>query len=161
MGKKSPLECNEKMLHRGKPGSKYVDIFMKTDKSRVENGEREFIVGKFYYEKGEMELAMDDSWAMNLEQPKMAGRHRRTFTYGLSSDSRAKQLYDKLTPRDALAFDLYDTKRILLEDEVYDSYARMRIQGYIDDYTSDEDFQEIFDKKSKYNEKSTCKKKKG
>lgn len=76
---------------------------------------------------GEMELAMDDSWAMNLEQPKMAGRHRRTFTYGLSSDSRAKQLYDKLTPRDALAFDLYDTKRILLEDEVYDSYARMRI----------------------------------
>lgn len=76
---------------------------------------------------------MDDSWAMNLEQPKMAGRHRRTFTYGLSSDSRAKQLYDKLTPRDALAFDLYDTKRILLEDEVYDSYARMRIQGYIDD----------------------------
>ena len=110
---------------------------------------------------GEMELAMDDSWAMNLEQPKMAGRHRRTFTYGLSSDSRAKQLYDKLTPRDALAFDLYDTKRILLEDEVYDSYARMRIQGYIDDYTSDEDFQEIFDKKSRYNEKSTCKKKKG
>lgn len=78
----------------------------------------------------------------------MAGRHRRTFTYGLSSDSRAKQLYDKLTPRDALAFDLYDTKRILLEDEVYDSYARMRIQGYIDDYTSDEDFQEIFDKKA-------------
>ena len=38
-------------------GSKYVDIFMKTDKSRVENGEREFTVGKFYYEKGEMELA--------------------------------------------------------------------------------------------------------
>ena len=36
-------------------GSKYVDIFMKTDKSRVENGEREFTVGKFYYEKGEME----------------------------------------------------------------------------------------------------------
>ncbi len=57
MGKKSPLECNEKMLHRGKHGSKYVDIFMKTDKSRVENGEREFTVGKFYYEKGEMELA--------------------------------------------------------------------------------------------------------
>ena len=41
-------------------GSKYVDIFMKTDKSRVENGEREFIVGKFYYEKGEMELALND-----------------------------------------------------------------------------------------------------
>jgi len=38
MGKKSPLERTEKMLHRGKPGSKYVDIFMKTDKSRVENG---------------------------------------------------------------------------------------------------------------------------
>ena len=30
------------------------------------------------------------SWAMNLEQPSIAGRHRRTFTYGLYSNSRAK-----------------------------------------------------------------------
>lgn len=64
------------------------------------------------------------SWAMNLEQPSIAGRHRRTFTYGLYSNSRAKQLYDALTPRDALAFDIYDVKRILLEDGVYDSYAK-------------------------------------
>lgn len=102
---------------------------------------------------------MKDSWAMNLEQPDVAGRHRRTFTYGLAADSRAKQLYDSLTPRDALAFDLYDAKRILAEDKVYDSFARERFQGYIDDYTSDKNFKEIFDKDSDYNNKSTCKKK--
>ena len=106
---------------------------------------------------------------MNLEQPNTAGRHRRTFTYGLSADSRGKQLYDALTPRDALAFDINDAKRILIEDGVYNFNAKKALKDYINDYTSQESvgsgkskkkasitsFKEIFSKDSEYNKKST------
>ena len=121
------------------------------------------------YMKKNFNISKKDSWAMNLEQPNTSGRHRRTFTYGLSSDSRGKQLYDALTPRDALAFDMYDARRILIEDGVYNADAKKALKNYINDYTSQEkvgssrskrnksktSFKDIFSKDSNYNERSS------
>lgn len=121
------------------------------------------------YMKKKFNISKNDSWAMNLEQPEMAGRHRRTFTYGLSADYRGKQLYDSLTPRDAFAFDLYDVRRILIEDGVYNSTAKKALKSFVNDYInepkvgssrskrqkSDTTFKEIFNKSSKYHKKGT------
>lgn len=60
---------------------------------------------------------MDESLELNLEQlsPRVGGRHRRTFK------ERGKELYLNLMPRDALAFDINDIRRILKEDGLYNS----------------------------------------
>ncbi|HEX2926305.1 MAG TPA: hypothetical protein VHP38_08635 [Ruminiclostridium sp.] len=79
-------------------------------------------------------LEHEESLAMNLEQihPGAGGRHRRTFTYGMSG--RNKELYLALKPRDALAFDILDVRRILIEDGVYDSFMRGQLRKHIDSY---------------------------
>lgn len=62
------------------------------------------------YMKTKFDVEMRESYAMNLEQPfpGVGGRHRRTFTYGLSANTRPRdyELYDALKPRDAMAFDI-------------------------------------------------------
>ena len=72
----------------------------------------------------------NESLSMNLEHifPGNGGRHRRTFTYGISSNSRKYQLYSSLTPRDALAFDICDASRILKEDKLYNKETRGKFQ---------------------------------
>lgn len=106
------------------------------------------------------------SYAMFFEQPGKGGRHRRTFTYGRTDGGRAKQLYNALTPRDALAFDLRDMRRILNEDiaGVTDLELRkalrerinQQMKDYINDYKNDENFKELFDKNSIYNQIASC-----
>ncbi|MBQ3784601.1 MAG: hypothetical protein II838_14380 [Lachnospiraceae bacterium] len=105
------------------------------------------------YMEEKFNYTMEESFAMNLEQPKSSGRHRRTFTYGVKKNSRKYQLYDSLTPRDALAFDLYDVKRIFKEDGVYGSKARKQIRDYIESYKKYTQAEGIFDKNSKHNNK--------
>ena len=77
---------------------------------------------------------MDDSLAFNLEQlsPGGGGWHRRTFTYGFKG--RGKELYLNLMPRDALAFDINDIRRILKEDSLYNSESRKALSEYIKYY---------------------------
>ena len=74
---------------------------------------------------------------MNLEHvfPGQGGRHKRTFTYGLSESNRPidYKLYNSLSPRDALAFDINNARRILKEDGVYDSNAKQKLMQYIKD----------------------------
>ena len=48
--------------------------------------------------------------AMNVEQPKTGGRHRRTETYGRNMTNEEKAYYYSLEPRDA--FDLLNLKNI-------------------------------------------------
>ncbi|MFT8352780.1 RHS repeat-associated core domain-containing protein, partial [Clostridium saccharoperbutylacetonicum] len=78
-----------------------------------------------------------NSYAMNLEHifPGQGGRHKRTFTYGLSESNRPidYKLYNSLSPRDALAFDINDARRILKEDGIYDSNAKKKLMQYIKD----------------------------
>ena len=99
----------------------------------------------------------NESWSMNLEHifPGKGGRHKRTFTYGKTSKSRDYQLYNRLTPRDALAFDMYDIKRILKEDGLYNKDTRKQLINYINEYKNDPKFKKIFDKNSKLNKESS------
>ncbi len=71
-------------------------------------------------------ISRDDSLALNLEQPTpgVGGRHRRTESYG------RRPFLDE-APRDALARDIADVRRILQEDGVYGAEARGRLQAYI------------------------------
>lgn len=75
---------------------------------------------------------MDESYAMNLEQPfpGVGGRHRRTFTYGMGPKNRPEdfKLYMSLTPHDALSFDINDLRRILKEDDLYNKETRQKIK---------------------------------
>ena len=55
--------------------------------------------------------------AMNVEQPKTGGRHRRTETYGRNMTNEEKAYYYSLEPRDA--FDLLNLRKIYMEDNAY------------------------------------------
>ncbi|NOG28837.1 hypothetical protein HL291_14535 [Lysinibacillus fusiformis] len=75
---------------------------------------------------------------MFLEHPHpgQGGRHRRTFTYGLNQRTRPEDfdLYMSLKPRDALAFDVNDLRRILKEDGLYSKENKEKLKEYIDYY---------------------------
>ena len=57
--------------------------------------------------------------SMNMEQPHpgVGGRHRGTYTYGLTGNKLEEYL--NLSYRDALAHDILDAKRIYMKDGVY------------------------------------------
>ncbi|MMZ53940.1 Phage late control gene D protein (GPD) [compost metagenome] len=90
------------------------------------------------YMQDEFGIKTKDSYSMFLEHPHpgQGGRHRRTFTYGLSKATRPGDftLYKSLMQRDGLAFDINDLRRILKEDGLYNKATRKRIQEYIDYY---------------------------
>lgn len=54
------------------------------------------------------------------------GRHGKTETYGTSSME-----YYNLTPRQALARDVNDMRKILKKQELYDKYAKQQLKDYI------------------------------
>ena len=87
-----------------------------------------------------------DSFALNLEHPNpgCGGRHRRTFSYGKKNE-RVKECYFSLNPRDMLAFDLFDAKRILMEDGLWNSSTREIFSDYIETY--EETYPYIFKKR--------------
>ncbi|WP_212927493.1 hypothetical protein [Oceanobacillus sp. J11TS1] len=61
---------------------------------------------------------------MNMEQPHpgVDGRHRETYTYGLSGNKL--QDYLNLSYCDALAYDILDARRIYIKQGVYPSEIR-------------------------------------
>ncbi|MGY0691940.1 hypothetical protein ACW2QC_04005 [Virgibacillus sp. FSP13] len=61
----------------------------------------------------------NDGVSMNMEQPHpgVGGRHRETYTYGLSGNKLEEYL--NLSYRDALANDILDARRIYTKDGVY------------------------------------------
>ena len=61
--------------------------------------------------------------------PGKGGRHKRTFTYGRTG--RDKQLYEKLSPNDALDFDIKDVRRILKEDGLLNEHAEKKLMEYV------------------------------
>ena len=93
-------------------------------------------------------VSRDDSYAMNLHQPSpgSGGRHRRTFSYGRMPDE-VKKRYFKLNARDMLAFDLWDARRVLKEDGLWNSDARKAFSDYIKAY--EKAYPEIFKKGGK------------
>ena len=92
-------------------------------------------------------ISRNASYAMNLQQPKVGGgRHRRTFSYGRMK-KEVKDCYFKLNARDMLAFDLWDARRVLKEDGLWNSEARKAFSDYIKAY--EEAYPEIFKKRGK------------
>jgi toxin YxiD len=68
----------------------------------------------------------NDGVAMDVEQPSpgTGGRHRRTRTYGRGADLSE-------APRDALARDIKDARKVYSEDSVYTSEIRQSLQEVI------------------------------
>lgn len=103
------------------------------------------------YMQEEFEIKTKDSYAIFLEHPHpgQGGRHRRTFTYGLSQRTRSEDfnLYMSLKPRDSLAFDINDLRRIMKEDGLYNKENKEKLKEYIDYYKKYEHNDlKIFDK---------------
>jgi len=69
-------------------------------------------------------VAHKDSIAINMEQPKTGGRHRRTKTYGTQADIDMK-------PRDALASGVRNARSIYMEDGLYGPTIRNSLQDLI------------------------------
>ncbi|MFC9538999.1 RHS repeat-associated core domain-containing protein [Lysinibacillus sp. NPDC056959] len=67
---------------------------------------------------------------MNMEQPSpgVGGRHRATATYGERKKSPFNQTYLSLSPRDALAHDIRDARRIYQEGGKYTPEIRRGLQ---------------------------------
>ncbi|MBO2536946.1 hypothetical protein JGZ98_14100, partial [Rummeliibacillus suwonensis] len=66
----------------------------------------------------------NDGVSMNMEQPHpgVGGRHRETYTYGLSGNKLEEYL--NLSYRDALTNDILDARRIYMKDGIYTSEIR-------------------------------------
>lgn len=65
---------------------------------------------------------------MEQPYPGVGGRHRLTDTYGMTGDSLE---YLKLSPRDALAHDIWDARRIYRNDGLYGPEIRQSLQDVI------------------------------
>ena len=74
---------------------------------------------------------------MNVEAPRVSGRHARTETFGRTA------FLDE-TPRDALARDIWDLRRIYRQDGVYGIQVRAALRDYI--RLSQQTFPQLFNK---------------
>ena len=72
-----------------------------------------------------------DGVSMNMEQPHpgTGGRHRETYTYGLTGDKLDEYL--NLSYRDTLAHDIMDVRNIYMKDGLYTSEIRQGLQDVI------------------------------
>lgn len=69
---------------------------------------------------------------MNMEQPHpgTGGRRRQTETYGMNG--QPLQDYLSLSPREALAMDILDARRIYQNDGIYTPEIRQSLQEVIE-----------------------------
>lgn len=69
-------------------------------------------------------IKRNDGVSMNMEQPHpgSGGRHRETYTYGLSGEKSKEYL--NLSFRNALAHDILDARRIYIKDGLYTAEIR-------------------------------------
>ncbi|BBW97516.1 hypothetical protein ACPVTF_16480 [Geobacillus icigianus] len=76
-------------------------------------------------------IKRNDGVSMNMEQPHpgTGERHRRTYTYGLSGERLNDYL--NLSYRDALAHDIWDARRIYMQDGLYTSEIRKSLRDVI------------------------------
>jgi hypothetical protein len=89
--------------------------------------------------KGNYNVPKNNEVSMNMEQPVpgSGGRHRMTRSYGNGSDLTE-------APRDALARDIMDARRIYQNDGLYTPSIRQYLQNVID--MNKRIFPEIFNK---------------
>ncbi|MEM5838833.1 T7SS effector LXG polymorphic toxin [Bacillus sp. LMB3902] len=82
--------------------------------------------------------------SMNMEQPHpgTGGRHRATYTYGLSGQKLNDYL--KLSYRDALAHDIWDARKIYIKDGLYNSEIKQGLKSVMK--KNREQYPHLFDK---------------
>ncbi|OCL26723.1 hypothetical protein U472_08240 [Orenia metallireducens] len=80
-----------------------------------------------------------DGISMFVEQPYpgSGGRHRLTKTYGRNMTDIQKQNYYNLSPRDALAYDIRDLRKIYMDQNIYTSEIRSGLLEVIQQNKSD------------------------
>lgn len=71
----------------------------------------------------------NDGISMNMEQPLTGGRHRLTDTYGRNMTDAEKAYYYSLSSRDALAYDLWNSREIYIQQGKYTPKIK---QGLLD-----------------------------
>ncbi|MEF7556701.1 hypothetical protein [Bacillus thuringiensis] len=76
-------------------------------------------------------IKRNDGVSMNMEQPhpETGGRHRETYTYGLSG--KKSKAYLNLSFRDALAHDILDARRIYIKDGLHTAEIREGLREVI------------------------------
>lgn len=74
-------------------------------------------------------VSKNNGISMNMEQPAKGGRHRLTDTYGRNMTDVEKAYYYSLSPRDALAYDLWNARGIYIQQGKYTPGIR---QGLFD-----------------------------
>lgn len=65
------------------------------------------------------DVSKGEGLSINMEQPKVGGRHRMTDTYGRNMTNAEKEFYYSLSPRDALAYDIKNLRNIYKNDGLY------------------------------------------
>ncbi len=75
-------------------------------------------------------VARSDGLCMNMEMPVpgSGGRHRLTDTYGSNMTDAEKAFYYSLSPRDALAYDIKNLRKIYQNDGLYEEIRPKLIQ---------------------------------
>jgi len=88
---------------------------------------------KFMKSKGGDNYKYNDGVAMNMEQPHpgKGGRHRDTATYNNNMTKAEKEAYLNLSPRDALAKDIMDARKIYKERGLYNEKIKKGLQDVI------------------------------
>ena len=76
-------------------------------------------------------IARKDGVSINMEQPPTGGRHRQTKTYGSNMTKAEREAYYKLSPRDAMAHDIKDIRRIYQKEGLYNDEIRKGIQDVV------------------------------
>jgi hypothetical protein len=82
-------------------------------------------------------ISKNDGLSINVEQPRVGGRHRQTSTYGRNMNDAQKSAYYAKNPRSALAHDINDLRNIYKSDGLYNQmlpslrqYAKEYIKKY-------------------------------
>jgi filamentous hemagglutinin len=74
-------------------------------------------------------VSKNNGISMNMEQLVKGGRHRLTDTYGRNMTDAEKAYYYSLSPRDVLAYDIMDVRKIYIQQGKYTPEIR---QGLLD-----------------------------
>ncbi len=78
-------------------------------------------------------IAKNDGVCINMEQPMDGGgRHRRTKTCGRNMTDSEREAYYKLSPKEALDYDIQDVRRIFREEGKLDAKMEQKLQEVLD-----------------------------
>lgn len=76
-------------------------------------------------------IATNDGICINMEQPRRGGRHRKTKTCGGNMTPAEREAYYKMSPKEALDYDIQDVRRIFREEGKLTPEIEQKIQEVV------------------------------